>query len=176
MDRQIYPGLGFRSWLHITAAGLVMRSFSLVLLVLTGVFNAENRDGGWGVIVPAYLSIHRSTQFGLGMVLLGRLRILVPASDRLLSLVVEISSTVGVKPRRVWELASPTANALALVTTREHCFTTRLLAEAPDAELKTTCAHELGHLTESRPVIATHASPNYSNRNRRAGSRGTRSL
>jgi Zn-dependent protease with chaperone function len=52
-----------------------------------------------------------------------------------------------------WVLSTHLSNAAALPLARQLIFTEKLLATHPDEEIKAICAHELGHLNESRKVL-----------------------
>lgn len=80
-------------------------------------------------------------------------RLLRPAPERLKRLVGETSRELGVPVSTARELVDLNANAMALPTSREVWFTTKLLEVAPDEEIKAVCAHELGHLNESRGAV-----------------------
>src|SRR6266700_2192969 len=55
---------------------------------------------------------------------------------------------------RVWLLKSPAAAAFALPYSRDLFFSERLLSLHSDDEVASICAHELGHLGESKTALA----------------------
>src|SRR5258708_6767251 len=92
--------------------------------------------------------------FGLTFWLLKCLRILRPPPERLRRIVTETAQAMGVKVRNVWLLDTAWSYVAAFPTTRELIFSERFLQMHPDEEIAVLCAHELGHLTESRLVLA----------------------
>ena len=92
--------------------------------------------------------------WGGGLRVLRWLRLLVPADARLQGIVADKAGRMNVNVRAVWELKIPLGYAAALPTTRELLFSQRLLELHPDGEIAAICAHELGHLTESKLVLA----------------------
>lgn len=153
MDRELEPGLKFRAWLEQVATSSLLMYPAWILLVVTAV--AMPPRFGWPVWVIAgvFLVLHFALQFGLGLRLMRRLGLLRPASPRLQSLVDETCARMGIKVNATWELPWAHANAAAMVTTRELVFAEKMLAVCPDDEVRAICAHELGHLSESRWVL-----------------------
>lgn len=68
-------------------------------------------------------------------------------------LVNETSTRMHLSFKQVWLLKSPAANALACMTTRDLVFTSGLLENLTDEEVKAVCSHEMGHLKESRATV-----------------------
>jgi Zn-dependent protease with chaperone function len=89
---------------------------------------------------------------GLFLRLLCQFRIYVPAEPRLRQIVADTSARMRVPVSATWQLPSVSANAFALVTSRELLFTTRLLEICSDAELAAICSHELAHLAEPKSI------------------------
>lgn len=97
--------------------------------------------------------------FGLAMrgstLRLGRaLGIVRPASERLKRIVAGAAGQSDVKPRGVYELCWPMVNAAAFPAGSLLVFSDAALRELDDDELAAVTAHELGHLGESRQVLA----------------------
>jgi Zn-dependent protease with chaperone function len=82
--------------------------------------------------------------------LLKWLRLVEPASARILEIVRRVSDRMNVPVKRIWLLRGAAANAFALPFGRELLFNKRLADLMADDELAAICAHELGHFTESR--------------------------
>ena len=91
--------------------------------------------------------------FGLGLRLLKLFGVLQPATESLKVLVTEVSEKMQVPVRATWILSTYVGNAFALPQTRQLIFTDKLLETLSREETKAICAHELGHLSESRGVI-----------------------
>jgi Zn-dependent protease with chaperone function len=84
-----------------------------------------------------------------------------PAGGRLHSVVFTIADRMEIQPRAVVEISLPMANAFAFITDRSIGATDAALAVLDDEELTAVCAHELGHLSETRRVMATRLSQNF---------------
>jgi Zn-dependent protease with chaperone function len=78
-----------------------------------------------------------------------KLGLLAPAPDRLRAIVTKVSVAMNLPFRNVWLLHNR-LGAYALPFTGELIFSERLLEKHPDAEVAAVCAHELGHLSESK--------------------------
>src|SRR6185369_962098 len=65
-------------------------------------------------------------------------------------IVAAVSARMNVPVRAVWMLRSSLAQAFALPYTGDLLFTKRLCELCPDIEIAAICAHELGHLCESK--------------------------
>ncbi len=154
MDRATHPGLPFGEWAHEVFSTLCLQLSGWATFALAAFLMPDHPDWRIGVVTAGFFLLHFSLQFGLGLRLMRGLRLLQPAPARLQSLVEETSASMGVKVRATWELISVNANAIAFVTTRELAFTRKLLAICSDEEIKAVCAHELGHLSESRWTLA----------------------
>jgi Zn-dependent protease with chaperone function len=90
---------------------------------------------------------------GFNLRLLRLLRLLHPATPHLQNLVTAISAKMRQPVRAVWVSSNTAANAWAFPVTGELVFTSTLLARLSDDEVQAICAHELGHLGESRWVL-----------------------
>jgi Zn-dependent protease with chaperone function len=153
MDRAIEPGLKFPVWIEQRACDCFL-IFPVWIVVLVTVALMPPRFG-WPVwaIAGVFLAVHFALQYGLGFRLMRQIGLLRPASPRLQSLVDETSARLGIPVSRTWEVRWGHANALAIVTIRELVFAEKILAVCPDNEIKAICAHELGHVSESRTVL-----------------------
>jgi Zn-dependent protease with chaperone function len=150
VEREIDPTLTVRTWLHVIVAMLVVSFLRLSSVGIAIVLMPYRLNGRAAFIVAAFLLLQLALEFGLSVRLLQWLRLLRPASPRVQAIVDECSARLGVDVRAAWELRLPQANAVAFVATREVAFTPKLVALASDAELRTVCAHELGHIGETK--------------------------
>lgn len=152
-DREVLPWLRFRSWLHQVGASWLLRFGGWSVLISAAL--AMPNEFGWAAlaIATAALGVSLWMNWGLALGLLRLFRILKPPSERLQRIVSETAGRMGVSVRNVWLLQSAASYAAALTTTRELIFSERLLELHPDEEVAAICAHELGHLTESRTVL-----------------------
>jgi Zn-dependent protease with chaperone function len=154
MSREIFPSLRFRGWIQQVSAGIFLR-FGRYLIYL-GAMAAMPDEFGWLalVIALAVLGVTLWLHWGLGLRIWRLFQILKPPSERLQRVVFETAGRMGISVRRVWLLQSPASYAAALPASRELIFSERLLELHPDEEVAAICAHELGHLAESRLVLA----------------------
>jgi Zn-dependent protease with chaperone function len=153
-DHEIFPWLRFRCWLHQVSAGWVLRFGRWSILIGAGLAMPE--QFGWTAlaIAAAALGIKLWLNWGLALGLLRLFRLLKPPTERLRRIVSETAERMGVSVGNIWLLQSSASYAAALPTTRELIFSERLLESHPDEEVAAICVHELGHLTESRLVLA----------------------
>jgi Zn-dependent protease with chaperone function len=158
-SREIHPDIRFKDWLRLIVVVMVL--LLLCLIVLLGVSLNMPPDfgpltwiaaGGVFIFLLAY-------QFGLGLLLLRWLDLLQPATEKLKALVAEVSQQMRVPVRATWILDTFICNAAAFPQTGQLVFTSRLLSSSPDEEIKAICAHELGHLNESRLVRFVRSLP-----------------
>ncbi len=77
---------------------------------------------------------------------------LLPAPERLRKIAADASAQTGIPFGEVLLLRVPLAQAFAFPASRKLLFTDRLLELLPDDEVAAICAHELAHLTESKPA------------------------
>jgi Zn-dependent protease with chaperone function len=154
MSRAIFPEFRFSSWIHAVMFSLVYSGGIWVIFFVVALNMPNNFGLKTWLMGIAFLILQLALLAGLGLRLMRWFRLLKPASERLRSIVAETSAKMAVPVRAVWESTNPAANAVALVVTRELLFTQKLLATAPDDEIKAICAHELGHLNETRWVLA----------------------
>lgn len=156
LSRALVPDLTPRAWLRLSVTHLVHRSvswgmFAAAVYGMPAVWNA--RAAAVGIL---YLGLRLALAFGLRLRLLRAFRVLVPAAPPLRRLVDETAREMDLSaPATTWELKLPQANAYAAVTTREIIFTSALVQNTPDDELRAIARHELAHLAESRWMIAS---------------------
>ncbi len=153
-DREIFPQVNFRNWLHQAVAGWGLRFGIWGLLIFAFVLMPENF--GWKTLALAvgYLLVHFAIQWGLFLKYLRLVKFLTPAETRLQTIVNATAARMNVSVRATWQLDGLMAQAFALPTTNELAFSRRLLEISSDEEITAICAHELAHLKESRSVLA----------------------
>jgi Zn-dependent protease with chaperone function len=108
---------------------------------------------GWGIAL-ATLCFMVALSWRLWIHILSWLRVLKRPPERLQRIVSETTRRLHVPVRNVWLLTAPVSYAAALPLSRELIFSNRLVDLHPDEEIAVICAHELGHLAESRSVLA----------------------
>jgi Zn-dependent protease with chaperone function len=152
-DREVLPWLESRAWLrHVVANWLVRFPLWFVLIGIAVAMPQDLDWRGWSLAAVFAVTFFAWCWGGLIWVSqkLGALR---PAPERLRRIVAETSSRMGVSVRCVWLLRSAYSLAFALPYTGELLFTERLLERHPDEEISAICAHELGHLKESKLIV-----------------------
>jgi Zn-dependent protease with chaperone function len=152
-NREVFPQFNFRSWLHqVWSTWTLYLGVLFVYAVCALIMPVQF---GWPTIAIASVALlFRLWQLcGLHLKLLCWIKLLNPADKRLQRIVMETSSRMGIPVRGVWILTGIYAQAFALPTTRELLFSKRLLEICDDSEVSAICAHELGHLTESKMVL-----------------------
>lgn len=154
MDRATNPGLSFRDWKNEVVASWIMQLSSWGVYVLAALVMPVHFSWATLAITAAFFAVFFAQQFGGAIRLMRLLGLVRPASARLQALVDTTSAAMGVPVRATWELTSSAANAFAFVTTRELGFSRKLVAVCTDDELRAICAHELGHLSETRWTLA----------------------
>lgn len=153
LDRAVDPSRTLGAWMHLMAVSLVLSVLRFATVGLAAVLMPRRIDGVALIITGLFLVLQVALELGLQVRLLVWFRLLRPAGAALRALVAEVATELGVRVRATWELRVPYANAVAFITTRELAFTSKLLAIASDGELRAVCAHELGHLGESRWTV-----------------------
>jgi Zn-dependent protease with chaperone function len=152
-DREVFPWMEFRDWLHEVAVTWVMRFLAASVYIVAIVWMPANFGWkAWGIGVGA-LMFHLWLNLGLALQLARLLRVVKPPTPRLEQIVSATARELGIPYRKVWVLEGSTSNALAFPTTKELVFSRRLLALHPDDEIAAICAHELGHLSESQATL-----------------------
>jgi Zn-dependent protease with chaperone function len=123
---------------------------SLVAVLLTWM------PSQWGLQAIVVLSLGAMAvifwYLGGWVLVLKRFGALRDASPRVLASVDRAAPIVGVRPRRIFEMSSPFANALALPLARILIYSDPLLKHLNDDELASVTLHELAHLTEPLSV------------------------
>jgi Zn-dependent protease with chaperone function len=149
-DREVFPWLAPRDWLREAITSWTLRLAWLFLFF--GVLAAMPLELSWRTWVLGAILVGAFAFWLHGGLIwcCKKIGLLQPPSVRLSQIVSEVSVRMNVPVRGVWMLRSSTANALALAHTGDLLFTRRLLDICPDNEIAAICAHELGHLCESK--------------------------
>jgi Zn-dependent protease with chaperone function len=152
MDQEIFPRIPVRALWRQAAIGCLMRFLIwFVFIGAVALMPVEFNTLAWaigGAVLGLWVIWSRG-----GLVWAGRkLGLFLPAPERLRKIATDTASKMNVPFREVWLVRAPLAQAYAMPGTRELLFTERLLELLPDDEVAAICAHELAHLTESRPA------------------------
>jgi Zn-dependent protease with chaperone function len=154
MDKALYPQLGFLKWLHRAFAAWISLALPYSALIAAVIFMPGEFGAGTVLVAGFYLALHFVVQFGLLLRVLRWMRLLMPASERLLKIVANQSAPANTCVRATWLLESEAAQAYAITTTGELLYTTGIMECCDDEELSAITAHELAHLSESRWIVA----------------------
>lgn len=153
MTRELFPEVSFRSWLHEVAVGWLLRlGLWAILLAIGFTMPGEFNRHVWLAFSGAVLL--KLVWPTLSLRLLRLSGILRPAEPRLLRLVSACEQEGSNRVREVYQLKSIMANAMALPMTGTLLFFDRLLEILSDEEVIAICAHEIGHLAESKWIAA----------------------
>ena len=154
-DHEVSPELRFRGWLvEVGIAWCIGSGFGFALIAAIILMPGEF---GWATVGVSgvYLVFHFAIQWGLVLKCLRVIGLLTPASSELRELVERMCARTGTpRPRYIWVSQGPPAQAYAFSTTGEMIFSQSLLDICPEEEVSAICAHELGHLRESRSALA----------------------
>jgi Zn-dependent protease with chaperone function len=151
--REVCPDLSFKEWAREFALYALL--FQSVLLLLGITVAAMPHDFGWRTLLAAgaMVTLVLCLMFGLGLKIATWMRLVQPAPARVRDIAARASERAGAQLRNVWVTQGPTAQAFALVPMKSMLFSEPLLRALTDEELESVCAHEAGHLTESKWVF-----------------------
>ena len=154
-DREVLPWLVPRAWLHHVCASWLIRFAVWFVLVGIIVMMPEELDWRDWSLAALFVGLFVAWCWG-GLLWVGRkLGLLGPAPERLRRIVAEVAGRMGVPVRGVWLLEYAGSFAFALPYTGDLAFSGRLLERFPEEEVAAICAHELGHLAESKVTVST---------------------
>lgn len=153
-DREIFPRQDFSTWWRRAAILWTYQLGGLMPLIVAIVLMPETFGARMILIVAGYLVIHIAMLRGLMLKYLRWMKYMTPAEPRLRRIVDATAARLRVNVQAVWQMHSPLANAFAFSIKRELAFTSRLLEICNDEEVAAICAHELGHLNESKTMLA----------------------
>jgi len=150
MDHEIFPRISWPSLLRQATMSFVLRlAFWLSLVGAAALMPPEFDRDSLKIFCAVFLCWLFWSR--AGFILTARcLRLAVQPPVALHDIVEQTAAGMRVRFRSVWLLRSSFAGAYALTGSRELLFTERLLEICPNDEVAAVCAHELGHLTESR--------------------------
>lgn len=154
MTRERFPFMTGRDWLRLNVTGWSLRLGWLGVLVAAALIMPD--EPGWPMagVAVAYLTFHLFWQAGLATRVLRMVGGLKEGSERLCRIVDEVAGRMRVPVRACYLFGGPNAAAFAMPITREVLFSERLMEICPDDEVASIAAHELGHLAESKAVVA----------------------
>lgn len=153
LNREVFPRLGWNELLRQSAIGLCLHLLLWIVFAVIALAMPDTFDWRAVALGIAALALQlfwaRSGWLRLGL----RIGLFAPAPERLRHIVANVSAQTGIACRGTWIMRTGTCQALALPLSRELVFTDRLLEIMPDEEIAAICAHEFGHLAESRGTL-----------------------
>ena len=154
-DHEVLPWLAPRDWLRNVLTSWLIRF--AVWFVLIGIIVLMPAELDWrGVLLAVlFVGLFLAWCWG-GLLWVGRqLGLLRAAPERLRRIVADVAGRMGIPVRGVWLMEYPRSFAFALPYTGDLAFSGRLLERLPEDEIAAICAHELGHLAESKLTVGT---------------------
>ena len=152
--RQTLHGLTLRTWSGQVGMRFVLLFCTAGVLVLAAMVMPANFGWQTWLVTTLALALQIYLRFGGGERLMRILGVLRPPPERLRRIVSEAARAMNMPVPGIWLLHTPLSYAVAFPVTKSVACSERLLELHPDDEVAAICAHELGHLTESRPVVA----------------------
>lgn len=153
MSREVFPRIDSRTLLRLALQGWTIRLFGWAVLLAAAIAMPDqlNRDAAL-ILCGAVLFV---LLWGYdGWIRIGKwIGYIEPADEKLRSMALEVSVKLNVPVRQVLLIKAERAQAYALPATKTVMFTSRILEILTADELRVVCAHEYGHLAESRAVI-----------------------
>lgn len=153
MNREVFAGVDYYSLFQNLASFWLLR-LGVYLPFVAGIALMPAQLSWFSpVLAIIVLASQCSWEFGLNLKLLKAMKLLEPASPRLLKIVQQTSDKTRVRVKEVFIMTGSMAQAYAMPTTNQLLFSNRLLEICDDAEISAICAHELGHLMESKATV-----------------------
>ena len=151
-SRETMPHVPFREWLReVGLAWLLYFANWFIFLAAIASVPATYHWSAW--IVAAVVASLQAWHIWHGWIWIARrFGLIRPASERLCRIVAQVAARAHIKVKRVWTFRSSSANAFAVPHTGDVGFSDRALVLLPDDEIAAVCAHELGHLAETKWV------------------------
>lgn len=152
MAKEVFPGLVLRSWLYDMTVGWALRLGKLGVFIAIG-FSMPDRFGPRVWLLLAAAVMLQVTWEVVALPLLRLLGIFKPPGERLRKIVANGTAGGGPRVRWLWQAGGVMANAYAFPLSGTLVFLDPLLEILTDDEVAAICAHELGHLAESKRIL-----------------------
>lgn len=150
MNREVFPRIALPALVRQLLISLMMSAVSWAVFLtgltqMPGQFNIEIIH----VLACTYLLWLLWSDL-VWWWLAQKMKLVAPVPERLERIVRETAARMNVPVMETWLLHTSAAQAYAQPGKKRLLFTERILEILSDEELAAVCAHELGHLTESR--------------------------
>ncbi len=155
LDHLIFPNLTFRRWLHEVTTAWILRFLFVTVFVVAIIAMPSHLDWDAAAVAFGVVGIQALLVWGGSLWLAKQLRLIVPAPPRLMAIVGTLADRFGLPVPNTWILRGIVCNAYALPFTNTLLVSESLEHICTDEELTAVCAHEFGHLSETRPMLAT---------------------
>jgi Zn-dependent protease with chaperone function len=150
MTREVFPRIPMRELLHQVFVGWALQFVQWFIFLGAVAWMPEQFNLQVLPIVASVVTLlffwSRSLWLFAGL----QFRYIGPAPERLQRIVRDTAARMNLPVPATYLLESPIAQAYAMPDTRRLLFSRRSLELLSDDELASVCAHEMGHLTESR--------------------------
>jgi len=155
-SRELNPSLRFSSWLRDTVGDFLLSSRWLFPVFVATIVEIppEFTPATW-LVAGGFCLLVLADGFGLGVRLLIWFRLLLPADEKLIALIADVSRKTGMPVADAWIIRSSAANAYAcmLFSVRWVIFTDTLLSTLSDEQISAICVHELEHFNDLRNML-----------------------
>lgn len=153
MMRAIFPRMQFLTWLRELATMVVVRLFTLGILIAAGLCMPSELNWSALPLAGGVLAMMLWSIYGGALQLLHAAGTLAQPPARLTTLVGEVAERMQLPMPKIWLLRLFGANALALPVLNTLLVTEGAMEALSDEELAAICAHEFAHLNEPKSVI-----------------------
>jgi Zn-dependent protease with chaperone function len=143
----------FRSWLRELATLVMIRLFTLGILVAAGIAMPLELNRSALLLAAGVLALMLWSIYGGGLQLLRGVGALGEPPARLVAIVTQVAARMRLPLPRMWLLRIFGANALALPVLNTLLVTEGAMETLTDDELSAICAHEFAHLNEPKSVV-----------------------
>jgi Zn-dependent protease with chaperone function len=149
-DLEVVPWLSAGDLLRQASVAWLFKFARWFLFLGAMALMPETVDWRSWLLAGAVVGFQAILVWGGAIWIASRLALVKPVPERVQAIIDQVAGKMQIAVRSAWTVRSSNANALAIPHTRDLIFTERALAILPEDELAAVCAHELGHLAESK--------------------------
>ena len=150
MTREVFPRVGWPELLRQATIGWLLRFLHWVVFLGAAVLMPFHFDATVFLIFSAVVLLLWVWNRGLWLYTGQKLGYITAPPERLQNIVKSTAEKMNLPIPTTYLFQSPSSQAYALPNTRSLLFSKRMLEILSDDELACVCAHEMGHVTESR--------------------------
>ena len=152
LNKEMFPELRFRQWLHDVVVGMGLRMGIWGVVVGVG-FMMPDDFGPTTWLMLGGVVAAQVLWSAVALWVLKLVGILRPAGERLQRIVTECTKDDPQLVKETFQATGVLANAFALPLSGQMVFMEKLLEILDDEEVSAICAHEVGHLGESKTTV-----------------------